>query len=36
MSYDTLSFEDWKKLNDNVDGWITGEIYPDPLKNYGP
>lgn len=36
MKYDTLDVEDWGKMNDNIDGWITGEIYPDPNRNYGP
>jgi len=36
MKYDTLGVENWGKLNDNIDGWITGEIYPDPKRNYGP
>lgn len=36
MKYDTLSIEDWGSLNDNRDGWITGDFYPDPDRYYGP
>ncbi len=36
LHYDTLAIVDWEKLSDNKDGWITGEIYPDPNRNYGP
>lgn len=36
LKYDTLSFEKWEALDDNWHGWITGDFYPDPNRNYGP
>jgi hypothetical protein len=36
LDYDTLSINAWGELNDNTDGWITGEFYPDPNREYGP
>lgn len=36
LDHDTLSIDDWKNLNDNIDGWITSDRYPDPDRYYGP
>jgi hypothetical protein len=36
MKYDTLSIENWENLNDNRNGWITSDYYPDPKRYYGP
>lgn len=36
MGYDTLSYQDWVTLDDNMSGWITGDYYPDSNRNYGP
>ena len=36
LDFDTLVFEDWEKLDDNMNGWIPGEAFPDPNRNYGP
>ncbi|MCU4177724.1 hypothetical protein [Carboxylicivirga sp. N1Y90] len=36
MKYDTLSIENWENLNDNRNGWITSDYYPDPKRHYGP
>ena len=36
IKHDTLSQENWNKMNDNYDGWITWELYPDPNRYYGP
>jgi hypothetical protein len=36
VSYDTLSIDNWENLNDNRDGWITSDYYPDPNRYYGP
>jgi hypothetical protein len=36
IKHDTLSFESWEKLNDNLNGWITSDFYPDNKRYYGP
>ncbi len=36
MKYDTLSVDNWENLNDNRNGWISGDYYPDPNRYYGP
>ena len=36
IKHDSLSYENWENLNDNSTGWITGYIFPDPNRYYGP
>lgn len=36
IKHDTLTRDNWDKLNDNSNGWITWDKYPDPNKYYGP
>lgn len=36
INHDTISKENWNKMSDNFDGWITWELYPDPNRYYGP
>jgi hypothetical protein len=36
IKHDTLSEMDWGKMNDNDNGWIRWNNYPDPNRYYGP
>ncbi|MCC2548113.1 hypothetical protein LJY25_16810 [Hymenobacter sp. BT175] len=36
LDYDTISFEAWKRMDDNYNGWMTAGDYPDPNRYYGP
>jgi hypothetical protein len=36
MNCDTLSEENWKKMDDNRYGWMRSIDYPDPKRYYGP
>ena len=36
MKHDTLNTEQFQRLNDNRNGWISPDYYPDPNRFYGP